>query len=302
MIVLLRTAIARQRPADALTILFLAFLLILTGLFFHVLEKGVYLMSLYSALIVMQGALIRYRENGTVLRISHDIIFPVICVFLIFDSLEWVVHPINPQDIDPLLIRLDFLLFGTHPTVFLERITHPILTEILQLAYTTYYFLPIVYGVILLSKKQKEAFERSLFLILLCFYLSYVGYILFPAIGPRFTLEHLQSKELQGILLAEPIQDLLNRLEGIKRDAFPSGHTAVAVVVLFCAYRYVKTYFWICLPIVIALIFSTVYCRYHYVVDVIAGLILAFFTVIVGDWYYERWLAGKTRARVSLEG
>lgn len=278
------------RPADTVTILFLAFLLVLTGIFYDSLPKGSFLVGLYSILIIIQILLAANKNRSRILGISHDLIFPTICVLLIFDSLEWVVHYVNPEDIDPLLIRLDYLLFGNHPTVMLESIMHPVLTELMQIAYTTYYFIPISFGIILLKKKKKDAFERSLFLILFCFYLSYFGYILFPAIGPRFTIDHLQTQALQGLLVAEPIKDTLNWLEGIKRDAFPSGHTAIAVLILYCAYRYEKRFFWICLPIVVALLFSTVYCRYHYVVDVIAGLVLTVLCVVVGNWYYDWWL------------
>lgn len=280
----------RQRPADTVTILFLVFLLLLTGSFYRVLQKGPFLVGLYSMLIVVQILLARYRGNGRMFALSHDLIFPVICVLLIFDSLEWVVHSINPQDIDPLLIRLDYLIFGDHPTVMLEQIMHPILTDLLQIAYTTYYFIPVSYGIVLLSKQKRDEFDRSIFLILFCFYLSYLGYILFPALGPRFTIDHLQTRGLQGFLIAEPIQQILNRLEGIKRDAFPSGHTAVTVLVLYCAYRYERRFFRICLPVVAALIFATVYCRYHYVVDVFAGLLLTLFCVIAGERYYNWWL------------
>jgi membrane-associated phospholipid phosphatase len=288
------SAIYRQRPADTLTILFLVFLLVLTGTYYDYLPKGLFLIVLYSILIMIQTVLARYRGNGRMLTISHDLIFPVICVLLIFDSLEWVVHYINPRDIDPLLIRIDYLIFGNHPTIMLERITHPLLTDFFQVAYSTYYFIPISYGITLLLQKKEEALDRSLFLILLCFYLSYLGYILFPAIGPRFTIDHLQTIELNGFLIAEPIQQLLNRLEGIKRDAFPSGHTAVTVIVLYCAYRFERRFFWFCLPVVAALIFSTVYCRYHYVIDIIAGLILTILSVIMGEWYYSWWLRRRT--------
>jgi len=83
------------------------------------------------------------------------------------------------------------------------------------------------------------------------------------------------------------MQNLLNRLEGIKRDAFPSGHTGVALTALYLAYRYNKTLFRIYLPVVGLLLFSTVYCRYHYVVDVIAGVILAAAAIFFGEIYYK---------------
>jgi membrane-associated phospholipid phosphatase len=226
----------------------------------------------------------------------YDLIFPILCVLVIFDSLEWLVHYVNPEDIDPILIRLDYLIFNNHPTIILERIMSPLLTDILQIAYSTYYFIPISFGGVLLLNNQREEFNRTLFLILFCFYLSYLGYILMPALGPRFTISHLQTTELQGLFIAEPLQKLLNKLEGIKRDAFPSGHTAVAVTVLYLAYRFKKRFFWILLPIVAALIFSTVYCRYHYVVDIIAGFGLTLLTIFLGEWYYEWWLKGQSRS------
>lgn len=282
--------ILRQRPADVITIIFLLFLLTLALMFYHDIPKAQFLISLYSILIIAQVIIARFKNRGRLMGLLYDLLFPITCVLVIFDSLEWLVHYVNPEDIDSILIRLDYMIFNNHPTVLLEKITNPLLTDLLQLAYSTYYFIPISFGVVLLLNDQREKFDRTLFLILFCFYLSYIGYILMPALGPRFTINHLQTAELQGFIVAEPIQKFLNRLEGIKRDAFPSGHTAITLLVLYLAYRFERSYFWIFLPIVSALIFSTVYCRYHYVVDIIAGFGLTLLTIFMGEWYYEWWL------------
>ena len=292
----MRRIILKQRPADAVTIIFLLFLSALTLIFYQHIPKAPFLISLYSIFFIAQIILIRFKNNGRFMGLFYDLIFPILCVLVIFDSLEWLVHYVNPEDIDPILIRLDYLIFNNHPTIILERVMSPLLTDILQIAYSTYYFIPISLGVVLLLNNQREEFNRTLFLILLCFYLSYLGYILMPALGPRFTISHLQTTELQGLFIAEPLQKLLNKLEGVKRDAFPSGHTAVAVTVLYLAYRFKKRFFWILLPIVSALIFSTVYCRYHYVVDIIAGFGLTLLTIFLGEWYYEWWLKGQSRS------
>ena len=283
-------ALFQQRPGDTVTILFLLFLSALTLLFYPAVPKAPFLISLYAILIAVQIILIRLRNKAGSTGLIYNLIFPLLCVLLIFDSLEWFVHYVNPTDIDPVLIRIDSMIFGSHPTVMLEKIMNPFLTDVLQIAYSTYYFIPVSYAIILLPNRNTEAYDKSLFMILFCFYLSYLGYILFPALGPRFYLDHLQNTELQGFLLAEPIRNLLDRLEGIKRDAFPSGHTAVAVITLYLAFKYQRNFFWISIPVVMALIFSTVYCRYHYVVDVIAGLGLTVLTVILGNWYYGWWL------------
>ncbi|MCL4537903.1 MAG: hypothetical protein M1610_09980, partial [Nitrospirae bacterium] len=98
---------------------------------------------------------------------TRDIIFPFISVLIIFDSLGLIVHNINPHDIDYLLIRLDYIIFGGYPTIFMERLMDSVLTDVLQVAYSTYYFLPIILGVVLKIKKKNEEFEKTLFLILL---------------------------------------------------------------------------------------------------------------------------------------
>ena len=286
----MRKLIFRLRPADTVTILFLLFLTVLTIIFYRDIPKAPSLIITYLILIISQAIILRFKNQGRFLGLFYDLVFPTICVLIVFDSLGRLVHYINPKDIDPLLIRLDYLIFDSHPTIMLERIMSPLLTDILQLAYMTYYFIPISFAAILLLKNQRQEYNRTLFLILFCFYLSYLSYILMPALGPRFTISHLQNTDLQGLFIAGQIQKFLNQLEGIKRDAFPSGHTAIPLVVLYLAYRFNRRLFWIFLPIVLALIFSTVYCRYHYVVDIIGGFGLAILTILLGEILYKWWL------------
>jgi membrane-associated phospholipid phosphatase len=274
------------RPADTLNLLFLFFLVLVTALFCRKIDSPLSLLTLYSGLFFLQIVLIRRRDHGVFLKLTYDLIFPTVCILLIFESIEGLVHYINPRDIDPLLIKLDYLLFGGYPTVMLESIMMPWLTDILQTAYSSYYFLPVALGIALKIKGDDRGFDLSLFLIMLCFYLSYIGYLLMPAIGPRFTINHLQGRALEGLFIAGPIQELLNRLEGLKRDAFPSGHTAITLTVVYLAWRFEKKLFAVFLPVALALIVSTVYCRYHYVVDVIGGVALTLITIAAGEKYY----------------
>lgn len=214
------------------------------------------------------------QGRNSVIRLLHAF-YPVLFIPIVFDSLADLLPWASPIEQDSLLIQLDRSLLGTDPTVWLERFIHPGLTELLTWAYASYYFLPVILMVALYWRGQSEGFDRAVFGVVLGFYLSYLGYFLVPAVGPRFTLTHLQGVELSGVFLADSIRDTLNYLERFKQDAFPSGHTAVVVLVLYYAWQYVRGLFWVLLPVVVALIFSTVYLRYHYVVDVLAGILLA---------------------------
>ena len=275
-----------SRPADTLNLAFLFFLTLVTALFYRKIPSPLLLITLYSGLMLLQILLIRTKDSGPFFKLLYDLIFPTVCIVIIFDSLGDLVHFINPRDIDPLLIKLDYMIFNGYPTVMLEKIMSPLLTDILQTAYSSYYFLPVSLGIALYLRGDDKVFDLALFLIMLCFYLSYVGYMLMPAIGPRYTINHLQNRDLQGLFITAPLQEFLNRLEGVKRDAFPSGHTGVALTVCYLAWRFEKRLFTIFLPVTLALIAATVYCRYHYVVDVIGGVALALITIVLGEKYY----------------
>lgn len=277
-------------PVDILTFGFLTFLFIITTIFIKQIPDAYLILFVYAVLMAVLSLLIffRGRRNSKILEVTYDLVFPIMIVFLIFDSMGGLIRYINPVSYDHLLIRLDYIIFRGYPTVALEGITTPAITEVMQLAYISYYFLPVVLGVALKIKGRRAEFNRSLFLVILCFFLSYAGYMLVPAIGPRYTMEHLQSVELHGIFLRDAIDSALNAIEGIKRDAFPSGHTAVTLVVLYLAYRFQRSLFWIFLPVVSTLLISTVYLRYHYVVDVIGGILLFAFTIYIGEKYYDR--------------
>jgi membrane-associated phospholipid phosphatase len=165
---------------------------------------------------------------------------------------------------------------------------------VLQFAYISYYPMAIVLGAVLFLKKNETAFDEAIFGIILCFYLSYVGYLLFPAVGPRFTLAHLQTRDLAAGPLVTSIQETLNALENTKTDAFPSGHTAVALMTLYYARRFrERALTALLLPAVTGLILSTVYLRYHYVVDVLAGIALTVLTVYLAPPLYA-WSSRPT--------
>jgi membrane-associated phospholipid phosphatase len=73
----------------------------------------------------------------------------------------------------------------------------------------------------------------------------------------------------------------------------------IAVIVMIVAYQRARDTFWWLLPVATGLVISTVYCRFHYVVDVIAGAILAVIAVPLGDWTYDR-LTGRGRLRSKV--
>ncbi|HSB03806.1 MAG TPA: phosphatase PAP2 family protein [Thermodesulfobacteriota bacterium] len=212
---------------------------------------------------------------------------PLLFIVLIYESLGDLIHYLHP-DIDPALIRIDHSLFGVHPTLWMQRWIVPWLTDLLSLFYLSYYFLPVTL-VLVLYVKNRPGLYPAIFVLTFGYYISFIGYILFPAVGPRYAMTSLYTVPLEGSFITDLVRDGLNTIEHNKRDCMPSGHTQIALTVLYLAYRYEKTIFYIFLPIVCGLVLSTVYLRYHYVIDLFAGMALAVGTLIVGPRLYQCW-------------
>lgn len=269
---------------DRLTLCLLALLMAVMLLFVPTMhawpQPG--LTYLLLALTIVSLAVLDRKTSTRNILSSARVFAPIVIVAIIFNSLGDLITGIRPLYYDDFLIRIDHALFGVHPTVWMERFNNPLLTGLLQAAYISYYGMPIALALALYFRENKNAFNSAVFAILLCFYLSYIGYLLVPAIGPRFTLSHIQTADLRADPATLWIRQALDGLEHNKTDAFPSGHTAVALVTLVYSWKYrEKVLFRILVPAVSALIISTVYLRYHYVVDVIAGVLLAALTVLI---------------------
>ena len=271
-------------PSDLLTLFFLALLAGLAVFSASANPSWAGLFATYAALAVaiLAAALYRTRVGPSKKGFYLSVVATVISLPIIFNSLGALISGIHATTFDTQLIAIDHALFGVHPTLWLERLINPLLTGLLQFAYISYYFIPLSLGVVLIAKGRFGEFEEVLFGILLCFYLSYLGYLLVPAIGPRFTLSHLQTGDLQVSPLIETIQEALNALEKNKTDAFPSGHTAISLMCLYYAWKErEKKLFAVLIPVVTGLLISTVYLRYHYVIDVIAGIALTGVTIVL---------------------
>jgi membrane-associated phospholipid phosphatase len=274
------------RPADLVTIGYQIFIMITISFHFFAVPNAGFL--LFYHLLVILFLLWLPRAKSTKIIKWLRTFNPVIIIPTNFHELHYLVHNVNPVDFDELLIRIDYAVFGVHPTIWLEQFSNPIVIEYLQIVYATFYFLPFVLVVILCRRKEQTNVNFFIYIIVLGFYISYATYFLVPAIGPRFTLDHLQLNPVTGLWVTQPIIDILNFLEDIQRDAFPSGHTEMTILTMIYAWKFSKKYFWILSILGTSLIVSTVFLRYHYVIDVIAGALLAYIVYLIADPLYKR--------------
>lgn len=237
------------------------------------------------ALILSLGAA-RRRADSALLRFIHNwYVAPI--VFFSFKELYFIIKPLHfGNDYDDWLIAADQWLFGVNPTEWVMQYSHPFITEVLQIAYTSFYFLFFLLGSEFFRRDNRTLFHYFMFTVVYGFFLSYLGYFLLPAVGPRFTLHDFSrlDLELPGLVLTPYLRWFVNAggsvpmgvpnevaIAGTQRDVFPSGHTMMTLVLMYMSARFKARIRFIMYGVGVLLIAATVYHRYHYVVDLIAG-------------------------------
>lgn len=220
-------------------------------------------------------------------------LYPAATIPGIYEILGFLTPLTDGPDWDAWLAAMDRKLFGTDPTVWLERFTSPALTDLFYLAYASYYFFPLILGLILWWRDRFRA-KEFVFSLSLSFFIIYVGYCIFPARGPLVELASKHSIVLEVTPLSRYISETIESLQYNKYDAFPSGHTMITVFCLLYSWNYEKRFFKVALIPGLLLVVATVYCRYHYVVDVIAGLLLAVGAIPLTRRCYQ-WLCNYKR-------
>ncbi len=289
-------------PADKTVVAYLAVIALLILIFSYRIESWEWLCAGHAVAIALVALIARWDRplpspSRPVACFIHGW-YPVVLMGLTYKELTYLIPRIHPRDFDLALAAIDHRILGVNPTVWLERFTWPPLTEALQLTYSTYYFLPIILGAVLWKKDELEKFHFFVFIVVLGFYLSYLGYIAVPAIGPRFlpSIVEAQTKPLTGVVFFRAMRETLDRAEGITRDCFPSGHTELTLLVLYYARKFHRRTFWWLLPFGVGIVLSTVYLRYHYLVDVIAGALLAVAIVAITKPLYSRVMTRETQS------
>lgn len=294
------------KKLSATDLLVISFYLILSviNLIFHQEIENWYIIISLNFILITIVFWFAHMDDKTGNKIWGTIHFYYVVpvIFITFKEIYVLLSSLHANDYDNLLIAADRFLLGGDPTVFLYQIANPILTELLQIAYGTFFFIPIILGVEFHIKKDILKLNYVIFLVVFGFFLSYLGYFLLPAVGPRFTLHEFEMTniELPGLFLTNILREIVNAgesipsgtpnpIEFVQRDVFPSGHTQMTLIVMYLAVKLKsrnKLFFLIDGSL---LIFATVYLRYHYVIDLLGGFVFMLISIYFGKRIFNWW-------------
>lgn len=206
-----------------------------------------------------------------------------------------VLHVLHAPDfsIDATLLGLEKRLFG-QPSLWMALGRCPWLTEVMHFFYATYYLYTPLLGIYLHVQQRFEDFEAVSSAVLIGYASSYLLFSLVPVWGPRWGLVEAKLLDrslqvLQGGLLTRWMNGIMYGGVAHKGGAMPSSHSSTAVVFLIWCWRIWGAEGGVpALVVVVGMWVGSVYGRYHYVLDILAGALLGLCGVAAADWYYGR--------------
>lgn len=208
------------------------------------------------------------KFGGRLALLAHDW-YPVVTLPLAYRWAGYFVHALFPWSLDGCLYRFDAWLLGAAPAALLSKISAPWFADLMQLSYCSFFLLIAASCLKLYLAGRRAEFGQLTLAIVLSLYTTYLLFMLLPAHSPRFAYPGPAS----GGPLARLIGGWLNRA-AYCGGAFPSGHAAATLAICLLMWRSVGWRSWPFLVPAAMLLLSTLYGGYHYLADMLAGLMV----------------------------
>ena len=217
-------------------------------------------------------------KKSSFARFLHDC-YPVLMFIFCFEEIARYSLSIVPHWQDSWLIHLERTWFGRSPNLWMSSFASPFWSEVMDIGYFSYYAMFMIVGGKLYTWKNKQAFYELTLSTAFTYFLAYLIYLLFPTEGPHHTMAAL-DKVPHGAMFNSMVR-LIQHHAGVHGNAFPSGHVASAFVSTFFAWRYLPRLGLVLTPFFILICISSIYDNYHYLSDVIGGMVIAVLGIMV---------------------
>jgi membrane-associated phospholipid phosphatase len=219
----------------------------------------------------------------TPLRWRLRLLFYPAAMGISFYALGEAVPLLGIPKVDGLLLHWDRALLGETPALTWEPWLRPWLEDLAMADYL-FFFYYLIAGPGYYCLQDVRLFRKCIVGLFTMYGLAFMGYTIFPAAGPHCWMSF--KTPLQGPWLFDWTIKTVN--EGSNSmDVFPSIHLAASFYLLLFDWQHARRRFWWVLTPCLMLWFSTMYLRFHYFVDLLAGVVVA----LVGWWVARRYEA-----------
>jgi len=255
---------------------------------------GLDVIALSVGLVVTRGEILKRDSvpSAAVYRLTA-----LGATFLSYFQLQHILPAVSSRALDAGIYELDMKLFGYEPALEWDRFVSPVTTEWFAFFYFGYFAILAAHVVpfVTVVKDQRLSARFALGAIML-FCIAHATYMLVPGFGPYRYFADRFEHPLEGPVFWRLVLDTVTA-NGAQKDIFPSLHTAAPTFFFLFSFRHRHLkpfkYTWPFLGFATSqIIIATMFLRWHYLIDIVAGIALATFAVVASTrieaWEYAR--------------
>jgi membrane-associated phospholipid phosphatase len=234
--------------------------------------------AIWNIATILAGGLLIHLDRGKqspVFSVVRDWL-PLAVLLLAYREMGWFAAPRFGHALETNWVVWDRLLLRGGLKAAIEAFG-PVMPSILEIAYSLVYTLGPFCLSVLYVYRRRDRVDRLLFILTIGVLLCYAQFPFWPSEPPRVVFPG-QDLPLYDTIFRRSNLWLLGNC-GIHTSVFPSAHVAAAFSAAFGMWRVLPEHKWVgrflfALAWLIAI--ATLYGRYHYAADAVAGVSMAF--------------------------
>ncbi len=214
---------------------------------------------------------------------------PLALMILAYKEMGWFAPESHSYALERTWVLWDRrLLDDLHGRALIESLG-PLLPALLEICYSFVYALPPLTMGVLYALGERRRSDLLLSIYLLGLFLSYAQFPFWPSEPPRSVFPGQDMPRI--VTIFRDFNLWLVGSYGIHTSVFPSAHVsgafaAFGAISLIAPRRHLLRTVYLLYAILVAV--ATVYGRYHYAADAVAGCVVGFAAVPLGWWLVSR--------------
>jgi hypothetical protein len=213
-------------------------------------------------------------------------LLPYLALALMYDLMRYLVPVVHPATFDHSMAEWTVRAGGPDAAFWAAHLGRT-LTDLFSAFYLSLFvWLFGLMGFLLVARRP--IYNRFLAGLMLVHAAGYMGYLLFPAVGPRYAYVTDWSW-LSGGWMTHAANTVVSFI-GVKFDVFPSLHAAISSYLCFWQGRHDRRGLLWAVPLTVGIWLSTLALGFHYLPDLVSGVLVAAASIWI-TFYMEKFFA-----------
>jgi membrane-associated phospholipid phosphatase len=209
---------------------------------------------------------------------------PFISILLSYEALAGIVGSFAASKTVFSLYPIDRAIWGFNVTGWVQStFFSTAMTEVTSFFYTLHFPLVVITSATLWYFRR-SLFGKYMVAMIITSYASLATFILLPTAPPWYQGVAVDLYQSTGSsVLPNALSSAISMIESDKFAAFPSLHTAYVLIFAYFMIKLDRRLAFVAIPVVVGVLFSTLYLGQHYLIDLIGGALYALIPCLISE-------------------